>query len=433
MFAVLNPGSSQTSDVPVLDHDVSRTNGFGISQNGVVTNAYRFLFRGGGALQGGNAQAQLPAGQLKILSAIKNGANQSLYVDGTSVASTSVPSLMTTGSNILALGGSAADSRRFNGDIAQILIYNRALSTAERQQVENYLSDAHALFGTKFTFTLDAPYTTSAGVYKPDGTLIRTLWRKVNYGPGTISRSWDGKDDFAIPVASGNYQIKVLYHNTQYVLDGMIGNTSDPSFGPTVHSNLTAIQNLAIDGDRAFYAVGTNEGRSSMHYFSTLTPNRQIDIGHKETFAIFDQVATDGNLVYFGARHSGFNPNTGHYHTFVTAFNASDLSTAFLEAGAPLNTDDNPGNADTFWPSVIDHDIDDLPPDANNQHYVGSNIKASTGIAVQKTGSVLAVAHGGLDVVRFFNKTTGASTGSIQFAPGTNRKVLRCLRAALFG
>ncbi|HUC84228.1 MAG TPA: hypothetical protein VL970_03470, partial [Candidatus Acidoferrales bacterium] len=39
---------------------------------------------------------------------------------------------------------------------------------------------------TTFTFTLDEPCKTSAGVYLPDGTLVRTLWSKVRfYAAGT--------------------------------------------------------------------------------------------------------------------------------------------------------------------------------------------------------------------------------------------------------
>src|SRR5437868_414995 len=46
-----------------------------------------------------------------------------------------------------------------------------------------------------FSFHLDHAATTSAGVFKKDSTLLRTLWSNVRYGAGTHTASWDRKDD----------------------------------------------------------------------------------------------------------------------------------------------------------------------------------------------------------------------------------------------
>lgn len=403
VFTVLNPGSSQPSEVPVLDHDSNKANGFGISQNGATTNAYRLLFRSAGALQGENASAQLQAGQPRLLTAIKNGINESLYVDGTSVSSTAVASTMTTGSNILALGGSAGDDRRFRGDIAQILVYNRALSDAERVQVETYFRDTHALFATKFTFTLDASYPTSAGVYDATGRLIRTLWRNVTYGPGTISRSWDGKDDSGAAMSSGNYEIRVLYHNVVYVFEGAIGNTSTPSPSPgfNIHGG-GGIHNLAVDGSNAFYVTNTDEGRTSLHYFDTGSTRQQKDLAHKDHVNFFDQVASDGQWVYFASRNTGYLKST--YYTFVKALAATgNHDDAQFTGGPPfvqdVTTDGDQNNP--TWKYCID-----VESSSN-----ASNGNAATGLAVQKNGNVLAVAHGPKGTsegeVRLFDKRTG--------------------------
>src|SRR5580658_8890689 len=89
---------------------------------------------------------------------------------------------------------------------------------------------------TSFTFTLDEPCKTSAGVFAPDGTLIRTLWSKVRYNSaGGYAAVWDGLDDNSNAAPAGTYQIKVLEHNTEYVWDGAIGNTSAEISGSTVH------------------------------------------------------------------------------------------------------------------------------------------------------------------------------------------------------
>ena len=58
--------------------------------------------------------------------------------------------------------------------------------------------------GTTFSFTLDEPCKTSAGVYQTNGTLVRTLWSKVRYyAPGTYTTIWNGLDDNGNAVAAG--------------------------------------------------------------------------------------------------------------------------------------------------------------------------------------------------------------------------------------
>jgi hypothetical protein len=297
------------------------------------------------------------------------------------------------------------------------------------------LTSRHSLYAaegpTTFTFTLDTTYVTSAGAYKPDGTLVRTLWRKVSYGPGPITRTWDNRDDHGNLVPAGNYQIKVLYHNTQYVFDGMIGNTSSPSSGTSVFYGGQGIHNLAITGNCAFFANGVNEGRQTTHYFDTTNMGQQIDIGHKDAFIGFDQVAADDNYVYFGGRAPGFNPHWNPppglqgYYTFVVRFSTTfDTALALfppvpfptppMGEGVTLNTNHQPGvldpnDHDTYWEGVVDVDQDVWPSPSPGPSPL--NIKAPTGIAVQRAGqgngNVLAVAHGGLNVVRLLEKTSG--------------------------
>ena len=46
-----------------------------------------------------------------------------------------------------------------------------------------------------FTFTIDEPSFTSAGVFQTNGTLVNTMWRKVRYDPGTYNAAWGGSND----------------------------------------------------------------------------------------------------------------------------------------------------------------------------------------------------------------------------------------------
>ncbi|HEY4301165.1 MAG TPA: LamG-like jellyroll fold domain-containing protein, partial [Candidatus Didemnitutus sp.] len=79
------------------------------------------------------------AGQVQVLSAEKNGASASVYMNGTLEGMQSETGTMAPSISALALGNAAAPYYGFNGDIAEILVYNRALSDSERQQIEQAL------------------------------------------------------------------------------------------------------------------------------------------------------------------------------------------------------------------------------------------------------------------------------------------------------
>src|SRR6476660_5255774 len=76
-----------------------------------------------------------------------------------------------------------------------------------------------------FTFILASPARTSAGVYKKDSTLVRTLWADRTYAAGTYTDYWDGKDDYGNNISSPDktYDIKILTSNVKYNWDGIIG------------------------------------------------------------------------------------------------------------------------------------------------------------------------------------------------------------------
>ncbi len=234
-----------------------------------------------------------------------------------------------------------------------------------------------------FSFTLDKTYTTSAGAYRTDGTLVKTLWRKVSYGAGSHSATWNGTDDSGGQVASGTYQIRVLYHNVNYVWQGVIGNTSDNETGTSVHRALLPMNGMAIDGTNGFYTVGYNEGQPGLHSFSTNTPQQQLDIAHGDYKSAFNYVATDGQRVYYANSGTGYDASS-----WVVAFQVSDKSEYAFPNGVVQGTGIYDPN---YWNNVIDKD--------------GSS--PTTGLAVQKSGTILAVAHGSANQVRLLDKNGG--------------------------
>jgi hypothetical protein len=162
-------------------------------------------------------------GEFSLSTAIKNGSAESLFVDGKSAF---------TQSGRLAKiyrASAAANLGRgytgyFAGDIAEVLVYTRALSTAERESVENYLLNKYIKVsaapanraptvsaGSGQTITLPASATLAAKI-GDDGLPSNKLavnWSVVS-GPGTVrfsnAASASSSAAFSAP---GSYTLKV--------------------------------------------------------------------------------------------------------------------------------------------------------------------------------------------------------------------------------
>ena len=298
-----------------------------------------------------------------------------------------------------AQNGSSITAANFRTDVNA----NGAINATDVALVKGQVG--MSLSYTRFSFTLDSKYQTSAGVYKPDGTLIRTLWRKVLYRPGTTVRSWDGNDDSGVSAGPGSYEIRLLYHNVQYIWDGVIGNSSSEMSGLTPHRGSTFMESLAIDGPNAFYAIGECEGFFPVSEFTTVTPQSRTTVLAPDGLTGFDLVATDGINVYISNGGStGEQGRPKGYTTFVIAHNVSDNTNYTFANGKQIIVN---GNGPSTYDSCIDTDyytppVPTPPPDTR------LNPKRPTGLAVQKNGNILAVSHGGLNTIRLFDKSSGA-------------------------
>jgi len=254
---------------------------------------------------------------------------------------------------------------------------------------------------------LPSDATTSAGVFDADGHLIRTLWSARRMPKGAVIVDWDGLDDDAQAVPSlVPHRVRLLAHDVRYVWEGVIGNTSRESTGPAVHRAFHLVYSLTIDErGHAFYVVGYNEQQSGIHRFETSDPQRQTALAHDDYSRVYRYAATDGMLAYFA--------NVGDYAapgsparepaSFVMALRVDDGTEYAFPAGhAEMRT----GEPGTRWGSVIDRDDEDRT--------VGEDfVRAPSGLAVQRHGNALFVAHRGLDEVRVFDKRAGQSIGRI--------------------
>ncbi|HEV3273114.1 MAG TPA: Ig-like domain-containing protein [Candidatus Methylacidiphilales bacterium] len=249
----------------------------------------------------------------------------------------------------------------------------------------------------QFSFNLPQASITSAGVYNPStGALIRTLWNNVQYQQGMNYGVWDGNDDSGNPVATGsNYQIKLIYHNVQYVWAGTIGNTSTNQSGTQVYRAFGKIHDMAVAGNTAFYSVGYNEAENPYHSFTVGTPqvpSEMIQTGFNDVASCIYYVTSDATRSYWAKTYGGMNG----FNTYVVAItNSTNAIYNFPQGTVPTGS-----NQSSWYTSCIDFDA------------TANQVNPASGLAVQKSGNDLFVSHGSLNLVRVFDKVQGTLLGS---------------------
>ena len=259
--------------------------------------------------------------------------------------------------------------------------------------------------GLSFAFTLPATRTTSAGVYTADGTLVRTLWRGQGLSAGSHTASWDQRDDSGALLPAAPYTVKVAHHAMQYVWEGAIGNTSARAGAgaATLHHSYRGPTSFASIPGGMLYAVGYNEAQSAVNGFTLdNVQSNQSPIRLVSSFVSPDMVAADASRIYWASTGLGMSKTT-----FVAAFDIATGAQANFSAGAPLclqtTQDGKTCYASESFSSALDLASND-------------NSNPATGIAVQRSGNILAVAHGASNEVALFDKTTGQSLRKIAVA-----------------
>jgi hypothetical protein len=222
---------------------------------------------------------------------------------------------------------------------------------------------------------------------------------------GELQATWDGLDDSREPVAAGEYEVKLIQHRLNYIWEGVIGNSSAASGGGQVHKALGAPLSLVIIGDRAHYAVGYNEGQPGLHAFAMATPQNSLKLfASTDPFASYSMIAADTTRLYWA--------NTGGLSrtSFLGAFELASAKPVPLPMGRKVCLNMRPNSHQCYEGQRYDGVVD-LQTEAT---------QAPTGLAVQRRGRVLAVAHGSKNVIRLFDKTSGELMREISVAMNSN-------------
>jgi FlgD Ig-like domain len=255
---------------------------------------------------------------------------------------------------------------------------------------------------TTISFKLDEPCRTSAGIYKTDGTLVRTLWSNVRYyAAGTYKSTWDGKDDSGNLVSSGTYVVKVLQHNVKYIWDGAVGNTSAETYGAHTYAAYGTMEDLAIVSSNAFFCFGANEQNFQFRGFYTNDPTRvayqwywngpanSIQNYPGSGTRLWNWITTDGNLLYFACDST---------YTSANAYGAAGCIVASYV------TNQN------YYPFANGIGVPDQGNRTIPYGLVVGTQPGLSGLAVQSNGNILAVAVAPDNKIYLLNKSTGAAS-----------------------
>ena len=261
-----------------------------------------------------------------------------------------------------------------------------------------------------FSFSLPESARTSAGVYDSKGNMVKTLWSNVPYSTGSHIETWNGTNDLGDTISDGSYTIKLLRNNVKYEW-GLVGNTSRT---PTALRSWDMQSNfptdMAFSSDVAYTANGYSEGRPNTSSFGLADPQTPENVMTLGQDILFAHVAADDTRVYFANVGNGWGGSTA----FIMAYDRAAKRQYVFPAGG------KPARKGPPLSGVLDLDKSGKSGSAR--------VHLPTGIAVQRYGNLLAVAHGSYykdgasvlspseDRIILFDKQTGAVVGGIQIS-----------------
>lgn len=136
VVAVVKPESSAHYSGTIFCWGTDGNYNLGLSGSQGASNVYSLIWRDGDGNTRLSPALNAAAGHVQVLTAVKSGATASAYLDGSLQGSSDVPAVMSLLPSRLGVGNGASPYYSFHGQIAEVLVYNRALTTAERESIE---------------------------------------------------------------------------------------------------------------------------------------------------------------------------------------------------------------------------------------------------------------------------------------------------------
>ena len=210
---------------------VASTNGYGYqaTQGGYGSFGWLYnIFAGGSTgyyIATGTAGANTPMG---IYGNVFSNQYEQTFKDGSSVTNFTISTTPGMATNLMVgarlIGGGLRGS--FFGNICEIIVYNVALSTVQRQTIEGYLAQK---WGLTANLQVGHPYKSSFPLYPAPVTGVRRIagrrWSPLN--PGNCQLWLDAADSSTFTFTTGNY-ISVWRDKSTFNNGGTVNTTPKP-------------------------------------------------------------------------------------------------------------------------------------------------------------------------------------------------------------
>lgn len=177
-----------------------------------------------------------------------------IRVDGTDGGSTAADVRSSNGGGLV-LGVRAGGTFYFNGDIAEVIIYNTVLSAIDRITVEKYLADKYGMAYSNFAVNSTADVDTGTGIFGTLRYLMNTINTNASSSTSTIDlTSLSGTITLtdALPpinyntVINGPGQNNLTISGNNLYRPFFIGSGLSPFSGSTPASPTVTIRNITI-------------------------------------------------------------------------------------------------------------------------------------------------------------------------------------------
>lgn len=327
MFAVLRRnGDSSSGIMPIQTGNDVAGHGWGItSQPNGIWSPYIITM-------GGSDAGPRTAGVYEVYSALHQSGSTGQnfgYVNGSPLPVGNCSPDINTVAGPLFIGVGPITTQ-VNGDFAEVLVYNRLLSTAERQAVETYLTN-------KWINTTPNQPPTLAAIADP--AAINT-----NAGTQTVSLSGIGDGDDG----TQRLQVTATSDNTSVVADPTVWYSSPDSTGtlhyqPAADHHGTAHITVTVRDSGPDGAIGTIDDASSSQAFTVVVNNtaalvtaaaNKMDNGQADDFRLVLNASHTNVDVYLDNVLSQSLPLAGL--SKITVQGSADTDTLTIDANSGL-------------------------------------------------------------------------------------------------
>ena len=262
-------GGSVHRSVLAADNDPYRGagDGYGFGYRRAGSDGFGVSL-GNGTSEQGVAASFSPSGNHEIMSYTKSGPQGTLFRNGSQVATGTQD--RTSGFHTdYGLGRQPGDATRaYQGDIAEVIIYNQALSAPERKSVENYLKlkygmlePTDAVIKQGLVLHLDGDHLTtdaSGNVESWDnraGPGLSAVQANSGYRPQAVAGELNGHGVVRFDGSNDRLHVADLEIDTENTVF-IISKNSTQNSGGSYHRGLLTADNNPYRGDGDGYAFG---------------------------------------------------------------------------------------------------------------------------------------------------------------------------------